>query len=54
MAPKLTGKPASRPVRRPSMLQALRRRLRDPGLAAEDILSLTDAILALQRASLAR
>lgn len=54
MAPKPTVKPASRPVRRPSMLQALRRRLLDPGLAADDILSLTDAILALQRASLAR
>jgi len=36
------------------MLQALRRRLLDPGLDAQDILSLSDAILALQRASLAR
>ena len=54
MALKPTGKPASRPVRRPSMLQALRRRLLDPGLAPDDILSLSDASRALQRASLAR
>ncbi len=36
------------------MVEALRQRLLDPGLGATDILSLTDAILALQRASLAR
>ena len=39
---------------RPSMLESLRRRLLDPGLGPQDVLSLTDAILALQRASLAR
>jgi hypothetical protein len=37
-----------------NMVEALRQRLLDPGLGATDILSLTDAILALQRASLAR
>ena len=54
MALKPNATPKNANPRRPSMLETLRRRLRDPGLGPQDVLSLTDAILALQRASLAR
>ena len=39
---------------RPSMLESLRRRLLDPGLGPQGVLSLTNAILARPRVALAR